>query len=810
MENITCKTCGGDVYRNGNYYICEFCGNKWEIDASNDIHAVERANAWSALREGDFERAGQTFENILHKEPQNHEAYWGRALASAAIIYVTDLNENKKVPTCNNITEESFLSSKDVQKAISLAPSEVAGAYQTQAQQIEKIRQEWLQKASKEPAYDVFISYKDSDREHGIVRTQDSIDAQDLYNALVAEGYKVFFSRISLRDKISEQYEPYIYNAIKTAKVMIVFGEKAEYFNAVWLKNEWTRFKARIEKGEKHKNSLVTVYKNLDPADLPVVLKSRQCLNASEMTFLSDLLRHIRKVIELSQESARLERIKVEGGQVAKKATTLSVNSIQTRQIGAGGSAETDLSNQQLLSLTDTYLKAKQWDEAAKLVEEMLFENPTDAQAIWRQILLLGRNATEMEFCRNLSTFTQHTILEKMLNTATKDFAARILDMLYDTVDTAEDAAYARLLQVILPYSYPNRSKKLHFVTRAAIDRQLYESFQLQLGTVDPQDVDTYIAYNLDYARQTKLAFHKSQCAQRVLEVDEGNVEALRIRLYADLSLKRNTDLYISELESLLRYAPNPNMEVIRAVQTAMDSQDNAPFIRQAIRYYGGKLEELAPLLLELANRMLQYRLYDEATYYCNLILSFDKNNADVYWTICRVKSQAIDERDLLKSDIPIGDCPEFNKYLVLVDENRRNSCVMLAKQQKDAIQKRRAELTEAREKKRQKLAAAMKKIREDNERLMYEPLKSATGCGKIALIYGLIAVSLSAMLLLLGGDGVIAVINGLFGVAGLVLHVLDKRTRKVEIKKENEARMRKIAENEQKLEQMRQEIQNL
>ena len=265
MELKKCEICGGTVVREGNFYVCEYCGNRWEIDSANDIHAVDRANAWSALRDGDFEKAAELFENIIIKEPGNHEAYWGRALSLGGIVYVTDLNENKKVPTCNNITEDSILKSKDVQKAIDLAPADIAEGYRQQAEYIDRVRIEWLEKASKEPEYDVFISFKDSDRENGIERTQDSIDAQDLYNALVAEGYKVFFSRISLRDKISEQYEPYIYNAIKTSKVMIVFGEKPEYFSSVWIKNEWSRFKTRIEKGEKHKNSLAVVYNSNFP-----------------------------------------------------------------------------------------------------------------------------------------------------------------------------------------------------------------------------------------------------------------------------------------------------------------------------------------------------------------------------------------------------------------------------------------------------------------------------------------------------------------------------------------------------------------
>ena len=185
MSSFKCKTCGALAKRVGNQYVCEFCRNKWEIDSADDVNAVERANAWSALRDGDFEKAEETFENIILKEPKNHEAYWGRALAMGGIVYVTDLNENKKVPTCNNITEESFIDGKDVQQAIALAPEEISASYVSQAEYIEKVRIEWLEKASKEPAYDVFISFKDSDRENGIERTQDSIDAQDLYNALV-------------------------------------------------------------------------------------------------------------------------------------------------------------------------------------------------------------------------------------------------------------------------------------------------------------------------------------------------------------------------------------------------------------------------------------------------------------------------------------------------------------------------------------------------------------------------------------------------------------------------------------------------
>ena len=314
MEHHVCKCCGMLLKREGNYYVCDYCMNRWMIDVANDVSAVERVAAWTALRQGDFDKATELFEEIIIKDDKNHEAYWGRALARNAIVYVNDVVEDKKVPTCNNITEASFLNDKDVKKAIELAPEDVAVGYKKQIDYLENIRVEWLEKASKEPPYDVFISFKDSDRENGIERTQDSFDAQEIYTALVDAGYKVFFSRVSLRGKVAEQYEPYIYNAIKTAKVMIVFGEKPEYFNSTWIKNEWTRFKARIDGGEKHKNSLVVVVKDMNPGDLPIALRARQAMNMTDLTFFETLKNHIAGIVggASAQKTAAAKPVKKE------------------------------------------------------------------------------------------------------------------------------------------------------------------------------------------------------------------------------------------------------------------------------------------------------------------------------------------------------------------------------------------------------------------------------------------------------------------------------------------------------------------
>lgn len=683
-----CKTCGGPVNRVGNYYVCEYCRNKWEIDSGNDVHAVERANAWAALRDGDFEKATELFENIILKESNNHEAYWGRALAVGGIVYVTDLNENRKVPTCNNITEQSFVQAKDVQKAISLAPSDIAESYRKQAEYIEKVRIEWMEKASKEPPYDVFISFKDSDREHGIERTQDSIDAQDLYNALAAEGYKVFFSRISLRDKVSEQYEPYIYNAIQTAKVMIVFGEKPEYFSAVWLKNEWMRFKSRIEKGEKHKNSLVVVYKNMNPGDLPAVLRSRQCLNAADMTFLSDLTRHIKRIVDEAKKAVRLDKIEITGGQIAKKATALSVNTVKTREIGAGAVAETSISEKQTLSLIHTYLEEKQWKDASALVDDVLFQNPSCAEAIWCGILAKYCVSDEDELEKKLRNFKEgdYATIDKYLNCADKRAAEERLVWLFRTGNTP-DATYQTILNTILPYSFRNRRKEIDRAFEQVIETHKYQSFLLLLSTLKTSEVDRYIDYNYRYAQKTSNAKEKRACLTNILNVDEGNVEALRdmVVLNWESGGNHRIENFIASFENLLKYAPDGNSEVKRCINYFNESVANeasAAVMKQLIRYYSEDVASLKDDLVRFSYRLIEAAAFAQAEYFLNLVLSCDPNNAEVYWAICLMKMQARFEDEIVRKEGLLSDIPEFNKYLTLVGEGRRKECIRLREKQ--------------------------------------------------------------------------------------------------------------------------------
>ena len=299
--NQICNNCGGEyIYRNGRW-ICRSCGAFKPEEISNE-EVTLLYTAYQKLRLANFGDAEKEFDDIIEKYPQNPNAYWGRLMSKYGIKYERDF-DGRMIPTCYATSIESVVSASDYKKALQYADDDTGLYYQKQVDYIERVRREWIEKASREKPYDIFICYKDSDLANGITRTEDSIAAQDLYIHLMNKGYRVFYSHESLRDKVGEKYEPYIFNALSTAKVMLVYGSKPEYITSTWLKNEWTRYEKRIRAGEKDPSSLLVACEGFSPAELPTELSSRQCYDASAKSFYSDLDDRIEQLIRPKKKS---------------------------------------------------------------------------------------------------------------------------------------------------------------------------------------------------------------------------------------------------------------------------------------------------------------------------------------------------------------------------------------------------------------------------------------------------------------------------------------------------------------------------
>lgn len=306
MAIIKCKMCGGDMEVNEGTSVaeCEYCGTKQtvpHVDDEKKLTLFSRANRLRLACE--FDKAAAVYENLVTEFPKEAEAYWGLVLCKYGIEYVDDPATGKKVPTCHRSSFESILEDSDFEQACENADVVARKVYREEAKFIEQIRQGILEVSGKEQPYDIFICYKETD-DNG-QRTLDSVMAQDVYDALTQKGYRVFFSRITLEDKLGTQYEPYIFAALNSAKVMLVFGTDYEYLNAVWVKNEWSRFLKLMEKDKgKH---LIPCYKNIDAYDMPKEFQKLQAQDMGKVGAMQDLLRGIDKLLSSGHKEEQIK-----------------------------------------------------------------------------------------------------------------------------------------------------------------------------------------------------------------------------------------------------------------------------------------------------------------------------------------------------------------------------------------------------------------------------------------------------------------------------------------------------------------------
>ncbi len=296
MAIFKCKMCGGalEIQDGSSVAVCSFCGTKQTIpklDNETRINLYDRANHFR--RNNDYDKAMSIYEQLLNADKTDAEAYWSILLCKYGVEYVEDPQTHRMMPTINRAQYTSIFADEDYKSAIQYADGYQREVYENEARELDKIQKGILAISQKEDPFDIFICYKETDS-YGR-RTQDSVLAQDLYYQLTQEGYKVFFSRITLEDKLGTAYEPYIFAALNTAKIMVVIGTSKENLNSVWVKNEWSRFLALTKKdGSK---VLIPAYRDMDPYDLPEEFSHLQAQDMSKLGFMQDLIRGIKKIL---------------------------------------------------------------------------------------------------------------------------------------------------------------------------------------------------------------------------------------------------------------------------------------------------------------------------------------------------------------------------------------------------------------------------------------------------------------------------------------------------------------------------------
>lgn len=363
MALFKCKSCGGDLIIEDNSTVCEceYCGTKQPIPSIRDENLQNLFNRANVLRmKSEFDKAADIYEKIIQKEEGEAEAYWGLILCRYGIEYVEDPETFKRIPTCHRASFESITADDDYKSALQYADLLQKRLYEEEAKKIDEIQKGILALAQKDDPFDVFICYKETD-ESG-KRTQDSAIANDIYYQLTQEGFKVFYAAITLEDKLGSEYEPHIFAALNTAKVMLVLGTKPEYFNAVWVKNEWSRFLAMMKKDRS--KMLIPCYRDMDPYELPEEFSHLQAQDMSKIGFINDITRGIKKVLhkdELkpTQQTTPVQQAAAAGANVAP-----------------------------LLERAFMFLEDGNWQEADQYCEKVLDQDPKNAQAYLGKLII--------------------------------------------------------------------------------------------------------------------------------------------------------------------------------------------------------------------------------------------------------------------------------------------------------------------------------------------------------------------------------------------------------------------------------------
>ena len=306
MAIIKCKMCGGDIEISADktFGTCEYCGSTMtlpKVDDEQRAAAFNRGNHFR--RSGEFDKALAVYERIVAEDDNDAEAHWCCALCRFGIEYVEDPATYEWLPTCHRASFDSFLEDVDYLAAVEHSDGITRRQYQKDAAKIAEVQRGILATSQNEQPFDIFLCYKETGEDGQ--RTRDSLMAQEVYYELTEQGYRVFFARITLEDKAGAEYEPYIFAALNSAKVMVVIGTKPEHFNAVWVKNEWSRFLSMMKKDRS--KLLLPCYRDMDPYDLPEALSVLQSYDMSKIGFMQDLIRGVKKVIDAGkpQEAAK-------------------------------------------------------------------------------------------------------------------------------------------------------------------------------------------------------------------------------------------------------------------------------------------------------------------------------------------------------------------------------------------------------------------------------------------------------------------------------------------------------------------------
>ena len=434
-----CESCGGELELapDGLSGKCRYCRSVFYFRAEKSEALTMALNrAGEKRRRCDFDGAMDEYEVILKQTAEDAEAHWGMVLSTYGIEYIEDPRTGIMTPTCRRTVMRSILEDEHYLKAVAYASGEQKPIYEKKAAVIDRLQKKIKRQVEEEEDYDVFLSFKSTD-ENGFP-TKDRSIARNIYDALTARGIRTFYSEVTLADRIGEDYEPIIYKALYSSKCFILVATQEAYVDAVWVKNEWSRFRDRI-RDEGLRGAAFAVFDGISPMALPVFLQ-KQGIDLAKYPAggygeqIADNLarkwglapkeesaeaRRLRR--ELEEQQHRMEEQQQRQRDLEQKLNDIA--SAPAQQSGVGG-----VSTRNLISRAKLFLEDKDWKNANQQAEMALNIDAHCAEAYLVELLCLLQLTDAEQLQSYPKPFDEQTAYKRAVQFADEELKAYLTE----------------------------------------------------------------------------------------------------------------------------------------------------------------------------------------------------------------------------------------------------------------------------------------------------------------------------------------------------------------------------------------------
>ena len=317
---------------------------------------------------------------------------------------------------------------------------------------------------------------------------------------------------------------------------MLVIGSKTEYFNATWVRNEWTRFLA-LMKNDKNK-LIIPCYKDMDAYDIPEELSMFQAQDMNKIGFMQDIFLGIKKVTQ-----------GIKNSNVSKQE-----NLSQTGK------------NNPILRRVKLFLEEQDFESANKFCENVLNQEPENGWAYFYSMMAELKiseedNLSDAKYSQNKSyqlakRFADAELKEKIASIdAKKERKKRDIELRKESFERSKKLNKSLDLE-----KTSNKDNQVIANLEQAIAKELALRKNTDLLTDDvassTEEYTEKVFHDLELRKESlerSKKLNRVLALEKALNKDNQVIANLEQAIAKELDLRKNTDLLTEDVVSPIK-----------------------------------------------------------------------------------------------------------------------------------------------------------------------------------------------------------------------------------------------------------------